>query len=233
MLAAAAKRVVLTIALLGAFSFATFYFFAVTLPPLKGHPPLYEYWVWVRGLVSGRSFESLTFIPYRSTAGVSLWPMVMPALGHTAVLLAAAMVLVVVFSIALAYAAARLRGSTLDLLLRGAAYLGWATPAYLLGLLVQLVASVAGGSRGIGPFPLAGWPGSCPASIGLNAGEISPCPTAGSGAVLVCHGIELLEERRPEITAVQADETRRKGRGRKRHMGEHVDAALNLRAARR
>jgi len=187
MLAAVGRRILLTLCLLAAFSFVTFYFFAETEPPLKGHPPLHEYWVWVHGLVSGRSFESLIFIPYRSTAGASLWPIVLPPLAHTAVLLASAMVLVVVFSVVIAYAAARMRGSALDVLLRGLAYLGWAIPAYLLGLLVQLVVSVVGGSRGIGPFPLAGWPGSCPASIGLNAGEISPCPPAGSGIALVYH----------------------------------------------
>lgn len=186
MLATAAKRVLLTVALFAAFSFVTFCFFAYTLLPLKGHPAVHEYWVWLSGLFTGRSFESLISIQYRSTAGTSLWPIVLPALAHTAVLLGVAMVLVVVVSIAVSYASARLRGSPLDLLLR-VAYIGWAIPVYLLGMLVQLAVSAIGGSRGIGPFPLAGWPGSCPAAIGLNAGVISPCPAAGSGLTLVLH----------------------------------------------
>jgi len=186
-IAVVTRRVGLTAILAAVFSFLSFYFFADTLPPLKGKPPVHEYWLWVHGLFTGRSYESLTLIPYRSTAGASLWPIVLPALAHTAILLAAAIVLVVAFSVAMAYAGARLRRSTLDLLLRGLAYLGWAVPAFLLGLLVQLVVSTIGGSRGIGPFPLAGWPGSCPASIGLNAGVITPCPAAGSGAALVYH----------------------------------------------
>jgi len=187
MLVAAGRRTLLTVVLLAIFSFATFYFFAVTELPLKGHPPLHAYWVWLQGLVNGHSFQSLIDVPFNGTAGESLWPVVLPPLAHTAVLLSAAMVIVVVFSVGMAYAAARMRGSALDLLLRGVAYLGWAIPAYLLGLLVQLAASAAGGSNGIGPFPLAGWPGSCPASIGLNAGTLTPCPPAGSGFVLVYH----------------------------------------------
>ena len=187
MLASAGKRTLLTVVLLAAFSFVTFYFFADTLPPLKGHSPLHEYWLWVQGLASGRSFRSLTNIPYRSTAGASLWPLVLPALAHTAVLLVSAMTLVVAASVVMAYAAARARGSALDLVLRGLAYLGWAVPAYLLGMLVQQGASALGSSRGLGPFPLAGWPGSCPAAIGLDAGQITPCPAAGSGATLVLH----------------------------------------------
>ena len=91
------------------------------------------------------------------------------------------MLLVVSFSLALGTAAARSRGSVLDLLLRGVSYLAWAVPAFLLGLVVQQLISAAGSSRGIGPFPVAGWPGICPASIGLNGGTITPCPAAGSG----------------------------------------------------
>src|SRR6185437_9524028 len=32
------------------------------------------------------------------------------------------------------------------------------------------------------PFPIAGWPGTCPAGIGVNSGHLTPCPGAGSGA---------------------------------------------------
>jgi ABC-type dipeptide/oligopeptide/nickel transport system permease component len=187
MVAVVARRVALTILLLAAFSFVSFYFFATDLAPLKGHPPLHEYWIWVEGLVNGKSFESLITIPYRSTHGESLWPIVLPAFAHTAVLLGVAIVLVVVLSIGVAYVGARWRGSVLDLVLRLFSYACWSIPAYLLAMLAQLGAGALGGSNGIGPFPLAGWPGTCPAAVGLNAGIISPCPAAGHGATLVLH----------------------------------------------
>lgn len=187
MLAAAARRTALTVALLAAFSFVSFYFFADTMLPFKGHPPVHEYWIWVKGLFNGRSFESLITIPYNSTRGESLWPIVLPAVAHTAVLLGVAIVLVFVLSIGFAYAGTRMQGSALDLVLRLFGYACWSIPAYLLAMLAQLGASAAGGQHGIGPFPLAGWPGSCPATVGLNAGTISPCPAAGHGATLVLH----------------------------------------------
>lgn len=187
MVAAALRRTALTVLLLAALSFASFYFFADTLAPLKGHPALPEYWVWVKGLFSGRSFESLIYREYPSNDPASLWPLVLPALAHTAVLLGAAIVLVIVLSVGMAYVGARLGGSALDLVLRLFGYACWSIPAFLLAMLVQLGAGAAGGSGGIGPFPLAGWPGSCPAAVGLNAGTLNPCPPAGHGAVLVLH----------------------------------------------
>ncbi|MHB8470365.1 MAG: ABC transporter permease [Gaiellaceae bacterium] len=188
MLAAALRRIVLAFLVLAAFSFCTFYFFASTLPPLKGRPPLHEYWRWLTGLADGRSFHSLTFVT--PTGPLSVWTTVLPALGHTAALLAAAVLIVVACSLALAYVAARWRRSPVDLVLRGLSYLGWAIPAYLMALLVQLAVSSAGGIRGAGGLPLAGWPGFCPASIGLNAGVISPCPPAGSGLGYVVNVLE-------------------------------------------
>ncbi len=103
------------------------------------------------------------------------------ALGHSAVLLSGAGVLVVLFSILLGAAAAPLRGRPADALLRGIAYLAWAIPAFLLAFLVDLAVNALGSAHGLGPFPVAGWPGSCPAGIGINRGTISPCPAAGTG----------------------------------------------------
>lgn len=174
MLVSAAKRLVLLVAILAILSFVSFYFFAIESPPLRGHPPLHEYWKWLRGFGTGDSFRSLL-------THESLWSTVLPALGHTSVLLATALLLVVALSLVISVAAALRRGSPLDLLLRGLSYLGWAVPAFLLALLVQLAVVVVGGHRGLGPFPIAGWPGWCPASIGLNAGQVTPCPPAGSG----------------------------------------------------
>jgi peptide/nickel transport system permease protein len=174
------RRAVLAAAVLAGFSFLTFWFFAAEAPPLKGHPVLPEYWRWIRGFGSGRSFHSL-LVP-----DSSLWTTVGPALGHTAILLAGALVLVVALSLVVGLTAARFRGSALDLLVRALSYLAWAVPAFLLALAVQEVVS------GLGPFPVAGWPGSCPVGLGLNSGTISPCPAAGTGVRYVANVLRYL-----------------------------------------
>ncbi len=48
----------------------------------------------------------------------------------------------------------------------------------------QLVSNVGGG-EGLGPFPIAGWPGSCPTGIGIDAGDLLRCTAAGSGPTYV------------------------------------------------
>jgi peptide/nickel transport system permease protein len=176
------KRLGVAVVVLALFSFLTFWFFAAKTPPMKGHPVLPAYWDWLSGFSSGRSFNSLL-------SGQSLWPTLVPALGHTAALLAGTFVVVLVLSIAAAITAVRVRGSVLDLVLRALSYLAWAVPAFLLALVVQELVSVAGGGRGLGPFPVAGWPGSCPVGLGLSYGTITPCPAAGTG---VRYGLNLL-----------------------------------------
>jgi peptide/nickel transport system permease protein len=180
------RRAALAALVLAGFSFLTFWFFAAEAPPLKGHPVLPEYWHWVRGFGSGRSFHSL-LVP-----DSSLWPVVGPALGHTVILLAGALVLVVALSLAVGVTAARFRRSILDLVVRALSYLAWAIPAFLLALAVQEVVSVVGSGRGLGPFPVAGWPGSCPVGLGLNNGTISPCPAAGTGLRYVANVLRYL-----------------------------------------
>lgn len=155
------------------FSFLSFVFLATKFYPLKGKPALAEYWRWLSGIPSG---QSLT----RGLAG-RIWPTLLPALGHTFALLAVTFAIVVVASVTLACLAASMRGSALDGAVRVGLYLTWGIPVFLIALLVQQVVGALGGARGIGPFPLAGWPGSCPTGIGLNAGTLSPCPGAGTG----------------------------------------------------
>jgi peptide/nickel transport system permease protein len=163
------KRLALGVVVLAALSCGSFLFFASQLDPYRGHPLLPAYWRWLKGLESGASLHPL--------AGGEPWN----GLGHTAVLLLAAFVLVVVFGSAFAVAAARWHGSPIDVVLRGGSYLAWAVPAFLLALLLQLALNTVGSSHGVGPFPVAGWPGRCPPGIGINYGTISPCPAAGSG----------------------------------------------------
>lgn len=171
------RRFALAFAVLAVLSCASFCFFAW----LSGMPSILTlYGKWVTGLWGGSTFHSFA---QRSTprnftqTGVTI----IAAFGHTVVLLALSIVLVVVLSIGVAVVAASRRGSLLDLTLRAFSYLAWAVPGFMLALLVQLLVNHIGGARGIGPFPLAGWPGNCPAGIGINSGHLTPCPATGSG----------------------------------------------------
>ena len=158
------KRVALGGVVLAALSVASFCFFASRTDPFRTHPLLPQYWTWLKGVGTGRSLHPL---PGQSIAD---------ALGHTAALLLGTLVVVVLLSVATASAAARWRGSAADLLLRALSYVAWGLPAFLLAFLIQEGVSIASTSRGLGPFPLTGWPGFCPAGIGFNAGTINPCP---------------------------------------------------------
>jgi peptide/nickel transport system permease protein len=168
-----ARRLLLALLVLVGFSFLSFAFFAGRFNPLKGHPVLPTYWRWLRGLPSGHSL----------THGLEgpILPTLLPSLAHTLVLLGVTLVLVVVFSLLAGTLAAVSQGSLLDLLLRGSSYLAWGIPAFLLALIVQQTVNTLGGAHGLGPFPIAGWPGSCPTGLGIDAGTITPCPAAGTG----------------------------------------------------
>ena len=175
------RRLFLGFLVLTGLSFASFCFFASqpgTIP--SGRPVLSEYWTWLRGMWGGASLSLLTQ-PVPVILNQQRTTM-LEALGHTAALLALTFVLVSVLSALLGLVAASRRGSLLDALIRGASYLVWGVPPFLLGLVVQKVLNGAGSAHGLGPFPIAGWPGSCPAGLGINYGTIRPCSAAGSGA---------------------------------------------------
>ena len=168
-----ARRLVLAAVVLAAFSFVSFLLLARLQPP--PHPSvLPQYWAWLRGVWAGTSLHTILH-PSGPT------PAVLQALGHTAALLTLALILVFALSVALGTVAAQRRDSWLDLLIRGGSYLAWAVPAFLLALVLQKLLNTLGGPRGFGPFPIAGWPGSCPSGIGLNSGTITPCAAAGTG----------------------------------------------------
>jgi peptide/nickel transport system permease protein len=176
------KKIGLAVAVLLALTCGSFCFFAWLggLGRSPGPSLLTLYSRWLRGLFDGSTlhvFSQPMFTRNFTLQGVTM----LQALGHTVVLLAYALVFVVAFSIGLALLAASRRGSGLDVGARTLAYVGWAIPGFLLALLVQLLVNAIGGPRGFGPFPLAGWPGSCPAGIGVNSGHLTPCPGAGSG----------------------------------------------------
>jgi peptide/nickel transport system permease protein len=170
------RRVVLSAFVLVAFSFVSFVLFSRLQPPPRA-AVLHEYWVWLKGVFRGTSLHSV----------VGGFDPVYIALGHTFALLAGAFVLVVVFSVAIAVATARRRDSVLDAVLRGASYLAWGVPAFLIALVFEQLMTTYGSPRGIGPFPIAGWPGQCPVGIGVNHGYLTPCAAAGTGLAYTLH----------------------------------------------
>ena len=185
MIAFVVRRLLLAVLVLVALSAASYCFFQWQLDPHSS--PLPAYWDWVKGLWNGPSRYLVTRRPTPGRNFTLLGPTMLGALGHTLVLLGLTLAFVVAASVGIALVAAARRGSSLDLLLRVLSYLAWAVPAFLLGLVVQSLVNRIGGSRGLGPFPIAGWPGQCPAAFGLNRGFFTPCANAGSGVDYVAN----------------------------------------------
>ena len=175
MVAAAIRRISLMFVVLVASTFLSFVFFWTHEIALKGQPVLPAYWRWVQGLFSGTS--------YVGTFSGPLWPAVLPAIGHTAALLVLTFLLVIPLTIGVAALAATHRNGPIDVFVRGVSYIAWAIPAFLLALVLALAAVSIGGQIGLGPFEVAGFPGSCQPGFGLNAGTFSHCPSAGSGPI--------------------------------------------------
>jgi peptide/nickel transport system permease protein len=129
------------------------------------------YWRWVKSVPSGRGLSDVC-------GGVIAQPLWL-AFGHTAALLAATGLLVVVASLLLGTLAAARAGSALDGLLRALSYAAWAVPSFVLALMLQSVLHWAGWRFGFHTFAQSGWPGYCPNQFNfLNSAD---CPSAGSG----------------------------------------------------
>lgn len=168
-----ARRVLLGAIVILVVSLGTFWFFAENFyGPAFGQGVLALWWDWLIGLWSGRSFVHVF-------SGTSV-PQIGPAFAHTLILLAAALLLVVVFSVLIGTIAAATAGSGLDVTLRVFSYAAWAMPAFLLALVAQTVFSWLGNTLGIHPFPLFGWAGYCPPPATPGGFFNGPC-AAGSG----------------------------------------------------
>jgi ABC-type dipeptide/oligopeptide/nickel transport system permease component len=186
MLASAARRLLLTLLVLAAATFVSFVFFWQHDLPLKGQPALPAYWHWVEGLFTGRSYQGLFSV-------TSLWHGYFEqAIGHTVALLLVAGLFTVPASLVFAWVAARRRDGFLDVFLRASSYAAWAIPAFLLSLLLALAATSLGSGNGLGPFPVAGWPGLCIPGFGLDSGTLVGCPPAGSGLTYVWNAFRYL-----------------------------------------
>jgi peptide/nickel transport system permease protein len=161
---------VLSLGVLLVVSWATFVFVATQFSavcaseytPSETFPPLAKtvgqatrLWLtWLRELPNGTSAGSV--------CGGSVTQNVVPALGHTAALLAMTLVLVVVFSLLFGLLAAARAGSWLDVGFRGFSYAAWAVPPFLLALVLQSGVRWLERGHGFTFFPSAGWPGGCP-----------------------------------------------------------------------
>jgi peptide/nickel transport system permease protein len=99
-----------------------------------------RWWYWAGGLFTGKSGHPISD-PRGLRFSEHIWPDVWRATGHTTVLIAFALLLVVVLSVSLGVFSARRAGHPSDVAVRIAAYSTWSIPAFLLALLLQQLAA--------------------------------------------------------------------------------------------
>lgn len=145
----------------------------VKVPPLAGTvgQAARLYGDWLKGIPSGRSFGALC---NGESAGQQIWPCFV----HTAALLAATALLVVMLAVAFGVIAAVRAGTIVDSLLRGFSYAAWGVPPFVLALVLQTVVLWLGNRHGFRIFEPAGWPGSCVGSGGF----VYKCTPTGTTA---------------------------------------------------
>jgi peptide/nickel transport system permease protein len=159
----------------------SFFFFAAKFLPLSETPILHSYWVWLRGIPSGRSLND-------GLLGGHLVATVGAAFGRTMLLLALTLVIVVVIAIPVGCLAAAMRGTVVDYLLRVGTYIAWAVPVFVVAILLQEGFGRTPGGWGTGWFPSIGWAGQCPNGQGIDPHNFQ-CPAAGHGLTLVAEVI--------------------------------------------
>jgi ABC-type dipeptide/oligopeptide/nickel transport system permease component len=155
----------------------SFFFFAAKFLPLSETPILHSYWVWLRGIPSGRSLND-------GLLGAHLVSTVGHAFGRTMLLLALTLVIVVVIAIPVGCLAAAMRGSVVDYMLRIGTYIAWAVPVFVVAILLQEGLGRIPGGWGTGWFPSIGWAGECPNGQGIDPHNFQ-CPAAGHGLTYV------------------------------------------------
>jgi peptide/nickel transport system permease protein len=150
-----------------------FYYFASKFYPLRGTSTAHAYWVWLKGMPTGRSFTRGEIYPH-------ILPMVGAAFGRTMLLLALTLVIVVLISIPVGCIAAATRGSAVDFGLRIGTYVAWAVPGFVVAIVLQDGFGRVAGGWGLGWFPPVGWAGNCPGGQGVDLHTFQ-CPAAGHG----------------------------------------------------
>ena len=151
----------------------SFFFFASRFLPLSESPVLHDYWIWLRGIPSGRSFQD-------GLLSGHLLSIVGSAFGRTMILLALTLVIVVVIAIPVGCISAAMRGSVVDYGLRIGTYIAWAVPVFIVAILLQQGFGRIPGGWGTGWFPSVGWAGQCPNGQGIDPHNFQ-CPAAGHG----------------------------------------------------
>jgi len=181
-----ARRLLLAVGVVAVVSFGSFTLIATKFSatcvsaysPSTEYPPLASnvgqaaslYWGWLKSVPSGS--------PLPGGCETSFLQPFWPSAGHTAALLAATALLVIVFSLLLGTLSAARAGSALDLAFRGFSYAAWAVPSFVLALMLQSVIGWVGTRYGSHVFASSGWPGYCPSVVLFNT---PGCPSAGSG----------------------------------------------------
>lgn len=115
-----------------------------------------RWWYWATGLINGHSSHAIST---RGSFTPRIWPHVWAATAHTAILIALALIVVVVLSVAIGTFAARRPGHPSDVVVRAFAYSSWSIPAFLLGLLLQELFIRIEVTYGWHPFYIGGVPG--------------------------------------------------------------------------
>src|SRR4051794_2920075 len=96
----------------------SFFYFASKFYPLRAQSTSHAYWVWLKGIPTGRSLSHGLLNPH-------LLPMVGAAFGRTMALLALTLVIVVIIAVPLGCISAATRGSALDFGVRIGTYIAW------------------------------------------------------------------------------------------------------------
>jgi peptide/nickel transport system permease protein len=105
-----------------------------------------RYWHWLEGAVHHGTFGRFTVIE-----NAPVWPAIWNGLQQTAELATASVVVITVFSIVIGTIAATRPGSLTDVFLRGAGYITWSIPVFLVALGLQEI-FVRIGLFGLHPF---------------------------------------------------------------------------------
>ena len=156
MLAYTIRRVGLALSLLWAVSVVSFVGFGLSFDPLyefnicgvqcrpqkealaaKFHlhdPIMQRYWLWLSGLFHHGFGDRV--LPSFRIPGISIDPLVFRALAVSAQLMATALVLTLVFSVVIGVTSARRAGTPPDVVMRLLAYVSWAMPTFLTGIVL-------------------------------------------------------------------------------------------------
>ena len=156
MIAYTLRRVLLALSLVWAVSLVAFVGFGLSFDPLYSfnlcgeqcrpqkealarqfhlHAPIMDrYWLWLSGLF--RHGFGQRVLPSFRIPGMEIGPAVFRALGVSAQLMATALVLTLVFSVVIGVTSARRPGTPPDVVLRLLAYVSWAMPTFLTGIVL-------------------------------------------------------------------------------------------------